>query len=323
MINKIKTFDLCCGAGGLSYGFKMAGAEIIGGIDCLEYPVQTAKYNNNSGRWKKQTVEDLLIKLEKDKKREHPIFNANTLLAGLPCQGFSTAGKRNVNDNRNFLYQFLIKITSLVNPELVIFENVTGLLHNNNKKVYDSIIEGFEEFDYLIDKNILNTLDFDIPQYRKRLILIATKNINPKDIFVRLNKSKNKLTVRTAFKGLPFEKEIFKINHTFMKHSQGVIDKIINMRGNIHLSYRHLNWDEPAPTVIVGHNALPVHPEVPRAISVREAARLQGFPDTYIFQGSRTSQSEQVANAVPPPLAKAIAQAIKKAIEDYNNGCTN
>ena len=324
MINNIKIFDLCCGAGGFSLGFKMEGAEIIGGIDELEYPIQTIKFNHPEGQWAKQTMKGLLEELKKDENKEHPIFSANTLITGLPCQGFSTAGKRRADDKRNLLYKQLIKITQIINPEYVIFENVIGLLHKNNKKVHDSIINNFRRLNYQVKKEVFNAVDFKVPQYRKRLILIASKTINPEDIFSYIIKSDEKLTVKKAFKGLPPKKEIFEINHSFMKHSQKVIDKIKSMNGNnIHLSYRRLSWKEPSSTVIVGHNALPVHPKVPRAISIREAARLQGFPDSYIFKGSRTSQSEQVANAVPPPLAKAIILAIKQAIENNSDGCIN
>ena len=324
MINNIKTFELCCGAGGFSLGFKMGGAEIIGGIDELEYPIQTIKFNHPNGQWTKQTMKDLLKKLKKDENKEHPIFNANAIISGLPCQGFSTAGKRKTNDKRNLLYKQLLKITRIINPEYIIFENVIGLLHKNNKKILNSIVTGFKNLRYKIKIDVLNSLDFEVPQYRKRLFLVASKNINPENIFLNLKKSTNKLTVRIAFKDLPSNKEISSINHTFMKHSQKVINKINKMDGNnIHLSYRRLFWKEPSPTVIVGHNALPVHPGLPRAISVREAARLQGFPDSYIFKGTRTSQSEQVANAVPPPIAKAIMQAIKQSIENNSDGCIN
>lgn len=321
--DKIKVFDLCCGAGGFSFGFKLGGATILGGIDKSEYPIQTAKFNHPEGHWKTQTMEELLIELKKDKNKKNIIFKANTLICGLPCQGFSTAGKRKANDDRNFLYKFLLKITRIVNPEYIIFENVVGLLHKNNKKILDSIIRDFKKLDYMTEKEVLNALDFNVPQHRKRLILIVSKTIEPKHIFSSLKKSNKKLTVYTALKGLPRHKEITEINHTFMRHSQRVIDKINNMNGNIHLSYRCLSWKEPSPTIIVGHNALPVHPDVPRAISVREAARLQGFPDSYILKGSRTSQSEQVANAVPPPLAKAIMQAINQVRENKFNGCIN
>jgi A/G-specific adenine glycosylase len=98
-----------------------------------------------------------------------------------------------------------------------------------------------------------------------------------------------------------------------MNHGARVRAKLRKLKPGGPISYRRLLWNQPAPTLVAGHRALPVHPSQPRAISVREAARLQGFDDSYLFEGSNSSQIIQVANAVPPPLAEAIARAVSRA----------
>jgi DNA (cytosine-5)-methyltransferase 1 len=314
-MTNLKCFDLCCGAGGISLGFSSAGLKILGGIDKAKYPVETAQFNHANGKWDIESLEELVEKVKKDTNKDHVIFKANILLGGLPCQGFSTAGKRDSEDERNYLYKNLLTLTQLVKPQFVVFENVKGLIHDNNSKVFDAIIDGFNDAGYEVHYEILNAKDFGVPQKRERVIIIASAKIDPKEIFKNIKKTDKGVNVRKAFAGLARSREKKSINHTFMKHSPEVVKKIKEMNGKIHLSYRRLKWDEASSTVIVGHNALPVHPEQPRAISVREAARLQGFPDSFIFKGTRTSQSEQVANAVPPPLAKAVAKAILKSIK--------
>lgn len=321
--NYQNVFDICCGAGGLSLGFSQAGFNILGGIDNQTSSIETIKYNHWSAKWFKKTIEKFSKELDEDYEKQNICFNANVIVAGLPCQGFSTAGKRNLHDYRNTLYKHLIKIVGLVRPEFVVFENVLGLTHKNNEVILKGITKGFTKLGYKYYYKILNAEDFNVPQYRKRVILIASLNFEPFcEIFPYVRKYTRTKNVRQAFSGLSQTKEIPEINHTFMKHGKKVINKIKSINNKIHLSYRKLFWNEPSCTVIVGHNALPVHPSQYRAISIREAARLQGFPDSYIFKGSRTSQSEQVANAVPPPLARAIAKAILKAYH-IKNGCIN
>src|SRR5258708_1419845 len=123
---QLKCFDLCCGAGGLSYGFHLAGAKVLGGVDTNPNAIATARLNDGSSEWEELDIAELPAVARSSPT--HPVNRANTILAGLPCQGFSVAGHRDPKDIRNFLYLDLLRLLSSLHPEHVIFENVRGLL---------------------------------------------------------------------------------------------------------------------------------------------------------------------------------------------------
>jgi len=308
---EFRCYDLCCGAGVFSLGFRKAGVRIIGGIDIDRHAIETAKYNMPEGSWEQVSIQDLA----KSIKKGHcsPVYKANVIIAGLPCQGFSVAGKCEPEDERNKLYKYLLKIVRQVMPEFVVIENVQGLLSKRNKGVFSDILNGLRFEGYNVDYRLYDAVNFRVPQYRKRIFIIASLDIPVKYVFENMHFSNKLETVKNALKGLDLKKEIPSQNHTFMKHSSEVINKIRKIKNGGPISYRRLKWGQPSVTIISGHNALPVHPEEHRAISNREAARIQGIPDSFILQGPRTEQTMLVANAVPFPLAYKIAKAIKNS----------
>ncbi len=307
---EITCYDLCCGAGALSQGFRQAGATILGGIDTDPQALATATMNCPAGIWEKKAIEDLALHLRTC--NGHPIWQANTLLAGLPCQGFSRAGKRDPEDPRNQLYRFLVKVVATTEPDHVVFENVVGMTTTKTRSILDSLIDALSRLGYDVSTRILDAVDFGVPQYRKRLVLIAVREGLADWVFECLRPSGPELTVRDAFCGLPGNRQVRRLSHVFMNHGAAVTEKLRTIKPGGPLSYRRLVWGTPAGTLVCGHRALPVHPRQPRAISVREAARLQGFADSFCLEGSVSSQIEQVANAVPPPLAKAVGSALKR-----------
>jgi len=129
----IRCFDLCCGAGALSEGFRRGGAEIVGGLDVNAQALSTARRNCPGGTWQRESIEELAASL--DRPDGHPIWTANTLLAGLPCQGFSRAGKRDPNDPRNSLYKHLLRLVAKTQPQHVVFENVVGMTTAKTKGI--------------------------------------------------------------------------------------------------------------------------------------------------------------------------------------------
>lgn len=300
-------YDVCCGAGLFSYAFELAGFGAIGGIDINKQALGTANANM-AGSFEILSLENMAHLVYSTPK--HIIFQADTIIAGLPCQGFSVAGKRDPNDKRNQLYRYLLKIVKRVNPKFVIVENVRGLLFARNKTTFDALLKGLGSLGYNVDYRLYDAIAFGTPQRRKRVVVIGSRIIPTRYIFEGVKFSANVATVRSAFAGLPYRRQIKRINHTFMKHSKKVVQRIMRIRNSSIISYRRLQWDNPSLTITSGHNALPLHPGENRAISIREAARLQGIPDTFIFKGSRTQQTVHVANAVPLPMALAIAKAI-------------
>lgn len=309
----LKCYDLCCGAGALSEGFRAAGAQLLGGIDMDKGAVETARANHSSGSWELVSIEALADLLAEGSP--HVVREANCILAGLPCQGFSAAGKREACDPRNLLYRQLVRIVARVTPEFVVIENVPGIRVRRNAGVFHAIKSEIAALGYRYEERTLRAFDFGVPQLRKRVFLVFTRGWQPSWVFDSLPKPSVGPTVREALRGIPSGRQIKRLSHTFMDHGTQVVRKLRRLEPGGPISYRRLSWSEPAPTLVAGHRALPVHPKQPRAISVREAARLQGFPDSYLFRGSRSSQIEQVANAVPPPMARAVARAIRRLPE--------
>lgn len=285
----------------------------MGGIDKDRYAIETAKNNIPEGKWEQLSIEELVTEVKT--KKTHPIFAANVIITGLPCQGFSIAGKQDPADYRNKLYKYLLKIVEEVRPKYVVVENVYGLLFKINKYVFNDLLNSFGHLGYNVDYRVYNSIDFEIPQTRKRIFVVAAKEIPVRYIFEGVHFSDKSRTVRDAFEGLSQTEECEQLNHTFMKHSERVLEKIRKIHNTKLISYRRLLWDQPSVTIISGHNALPLHPKRHRAISNREAARLQGIPDAFIFKGPRTAQTIQVANAVPFSMTCSIARAVKNSHE--------
>lgn len=316
----IGCYDLCCGAGILSLGFMHAGFKLLGGIDIDQSAIETVSANLSSGEWERMSIERLAKDLQNGSS--HPILHAGILLAGLPCQGFSIAGKRDPGDERNNLYRHLVRIAERVRPKVIVFENVRGLQAARNKNIYVSLLRGLRRLGYDVDVRVYDAVSFGTPQRRSRVFVVAANGIEARSVFESVRFAGAIQTVKEALKGLPSNREVKAVNHTFMNHGLRVQQKIRRLKGSGVISYRLLSQDEPATTIISGHNALPVHPKRARAISIREAARLQGIPDSYVFSGARTKQTLHVANAVPFPMALAIARAVKKRLHsngDYRN----
>jgi len=306
-------YDLCCGAGALSEGFRRAGAKVLGGIDICPQALKTARSNHPSACWQCMPIENVGATL--DHEVNHPLRRANVVLAGLPCQGFSRAGNRDPNDPRNALFLHLLRVVGRVMPQYVVCENVLGFAEPRNSEAFLTLQRGLRRLEYDVGTRVLDAADYGVPQHRKRVFLVAVRGGEANRVFESLRPKRETPRVRTAFRHLPSTRQRKGKSHVFMNHGPRVRAKLRMLRPGGPISYRRLVWNQPAPTLVAGHRALPVHPSQPRAISVREAARLQGFGDSYSFEGSNSSKIVQVANAVPPPLAEAIGRAILRSHE--------
>ncbi|RJQ15083.1 MAG: DNA cytosine methyltransferase [Nitrospiraceae bacterium] len=307
-MSKYRCYDICCGAGVFAAAFKRAGYKILGGIDSDKDAIATARHNIPDALWENISIEDFSKKIQKN----HPLFRANVIIAGLPCQGFSVAGKCEPDDYRNYLYRYFLRIVKRVKPDYIVIENVQGLLHERNKDIFKEIISGLNK-EYEVDYRIYDAVNLGTPQYRKRVFIIASKKIPVRYIFENVRFSPEQKTVCEALINIDPKNENVSFNHTFMRHGKNVLEKIKSINSGGPISYRRLIGDQPSLTIISGHNALPLHPEMHRALSNREAARIQGIPDNFIFKGSRTQQTVQIANVVPYPMAMAVAQSLRRA----------
>ena len=229
------------------------------------------------------------------------------------------AGKRLIDDPRNALYKQMFAVVKHLTPDFVVCENVPGLRFMQQGAVERQIVQDFAKIGYCMQVAILCAADYGVPQKRHRLIFIGNRiekiNAHPLPI---LDPSKYR-TVQDAIKDLQHTKENAAINHEYTKHDRRMTSRIAQVKEGEGLnkkykdSYRRLCWNKPSITIKANNGAGCIHSKEHRVITVREMARLQSFPDDFIFKGSKTAQQLQIGNAVPPLLAKAIGLAIIQA----------
>lgn len=315
---KYNVVDLFCGCGGASEGFEEAGFNTILGIDVD--PGSSASYRNNfdamqiEGRIEKissQTIKTILIDQE-----------VHVLLAGFPCPGFSMAGKKDDDDPRNFLYREVVRFVEDIKPVFLVMENVPRLV--KLEKFLYAIYDDFTKLGYNMSVLIHEAAAYETPQIRPRVFFIGNrlglKNPRPKKI---LDQS-NYLSIESAIGDLMDKDRDFSINHNWSKHSDKTIERIshiepgMSLYKSYHDAFKRQYRGVPSMTVKENHGGTHIHYELNRCISAREMARLQGFPDDFIFEGTMKRVIFQIGNAVPVPLAKHIGLALIKHLENNN-----
>lgn len=314
--------DLFCGAGGLSKGLEMSGLEGICGLDFFKEACMTYNRNFNHPFINGDIKESENKKKFYDTVRERLKGRHLSVVAGgFPCQGFSMAGNRIVDDPRNSLYKELIEIVNELHPDYVICENVKGLRTMLNGLVEKKIIEDFRAIGYEVNVTTLCAADYYTPQKRERVIFIGNrlgkKNFHPLPILT----PNEYITTGQAIADLIEHPEDVAFNHVPTKHSEEMSRKILETPEGKSLykgysdAWKKCPWNEPSCTIKENHGGVNLHPKLPRVLTAREMARLQSFPDDFIFMGTKNKQLVQIGNAVPPLLGKAIGLAVR-----YSNG---
>lgn len=326
--------DLFAGAGGLGSGFQAEGYRVALAVEAERHAAQTYRLNNPG-------VPVIEAKIsEKTRaaslRRYMPVTpKVDVLLAGPPCQGYSAAGSRRPEDPQNQLFGHVARLARQLGVEYAVLENVPGVRRVNGHGFLHAIVGSLAEAGFAVAPHLLRASDFGVPQRRLRYFFLARRGrrsapvTKPQSTHRRhgelpggrelpetpaLVDLLKELPVLGA--GVDAERLIIDDGHEFlnmstMRHSDRVVRRIASFKpGEEPISYRRLGPVE-ARTIIAGHRALPVHPVEHRTISVREAAVVQGFPLDYFFCGPRAEQPLQVANAVPPPLAAAVARHLK------------
>ena len=343
-MDKYNVLDLFCGCGGMSLGFENAGYNILLGIDFWNDALYTYKQNHHNA----QTLQADLSQL--DPASTFPLLNGakvDVIIGGPPCQGFSIAGKRIVDDERNKLYKAFVAFVAYYSPKVFVLENVPNILSMGDGVVRDAIISDFTALGYNVNYKVLLASDYGVPQNRKRAFFVGVKN----GLFdFQMPVVDHKITTREAISDLPensleeggayptFESSEYQTlmranskgvhNHNITIHNEKTkeIIALVPDGGNfkslpvelqqtrkVNIAWTRLNSQKPSITIDCGHFHH-FHYQYNRVPTVRESARLQSFPDDFIFYGSKVSQLKQVGNAVPPILAKAIAEYLKKYI---------
>lgn len=418
---KYTIFETFVGAGGSHIGFKSEGFESKYVNDFCNECLETLLYNNPEIAKTAFVDNSSILDINLDEIAEKTGLNSkelDVLFGGIVCKGFSLAGERSPNDERNYFYRKQLEIVEKFKPKISVIENVPGIQHaevlksdvsNNIKLKVDELWQNIENYkgqkanlrknnkitstfeekgkklrkekeefiDYLRNKNylisvfkdiedryhklgyktykkLLNAASYGAATKRERIIIVAVReDINIEYFFPPPshidNYLKNKYidqyldnviyerskSVNDALSKIDYNKkdndnipmchnpktvERFK----YIPEGKSISEFIDELPPELKISKFYsrgntmrLDGNKPSPTLVPGHSNFPVHPVQHRSITVREAACITGFPMNYIFFGSHTKRCEQVGNAVPPPLAKAIAHSIKKLLDEY------
>ncbi len=311
---KYNFMDLFSGAGGITQGLSEAGFKPIASVETNPIASQTYKRNFPECHHFCGDIQDFKS-IEWLKQIDHcPI---HIIAGGSPCQGFSVAGRRDPNDPRNNLFYEFIRIVSEIKPWYVVMENVPGILTLKKGKVKQAIFDAFKSIGYrAISVTILESAAYKVPQIRPRAIFIANrfnlKNPYPKAQLL----PEQYVSIESAISDLPEYTRIPEINHEWTRHSQEYMQRIAKVPpgGSLYKTYadafKRQYPGKPSMTVKENHGGTHIHPHLNRVISAREMARLQTFPDSFIFEGSMKKAMWQIGNAVPPLLVKNIGYAL-------------
>lgn len=325
--NGLNFIDLFSGAGGLSLGMVMAGYTPVGSVEILPPAVETYKFNFIEKRKFAEKIETRDIRDKNVKKELYQDLKGkeiDVVCGGFPCQGFSLSGNRVVTDERNNLYKEMLEIVKKIKPKFVIMENVVGLRSMLNGKIEQKIISDYEKAGYKINVAVLNSADYEVPQIRKRVIFIGNrlnkKNYHPKPL---LNEKEYK-TTKESIEDLMNVDDKKEFNHIKTKHREDMIERLNlvkegeSLYENYSDAWKKCPWNKPSCTIKENHGGVNIHPKLPRVLTAREMARLQSFPDDFIFKGAKKWQLVQIGNAVPPLLGKAIGLAVEKSIKNLD-----
>ncbi|MBP9478693.1 MAG: DNA cytosine methyltransferase [Sebaldella sp.] len=300
-LRKFNLVSLFSGAGGLDIGFEKSGFKTIWANDIDKDACETHR------KWSKAEV----VCMDITKIDFNSIPNADIITGGFPCQGFSLAGPRKIDDKRNILYRYFVKLVEEKQPLAFVAENVKGILTLGDGTIIEAIIEDFSGKGYKVYPNLVNAADYGVPQDRWRVILIGFR----KDLLINEykfpEKQDRKVTLATALKDFsePNQKDICKeaFSSRFMSRN------------------RKRNWNNVSYTIPAMAKQIALHPSSPDMIKVgedewkfgngitrrfswQEAAAIQTFPKNMEFYGNLNSKYKQIGNAVPVKLGKVIAK---------------
>lgn len=321
--------SLFCGAGGLDLGFEQARFTVGLAFDKKFDSVES--YNHNRPSAPRGHVEDVnSLTLARLDELWGSQFEPTGLVGGPPCQSFSQANRSmSEEDPRHTLpltYAKLLKALNARKPvEFFVMENVKGLRSQRHLHRLNLFHEALVEAGFHVTERLLNAANFGTPQNRERLFIVGLNRSLFGDIDwqepLKLQAEKRAPTVRSVLQGLPepvyysrdegSNTSSFHKNHWCMApKSRKFHDGTLRSGNTSNRSFKTLAWDKPSITVAYGHREVHVHPRCHRRLSVYEAMQLQGFPHTYELIGSLSSQIDQVSEAVPPPMAYAVAKSI-------------
>ncbi len=358
--------DLFSGCGGLSLGFEQAGFFVKKAVEFDPKIAQNYVINHPGVHMLVDDIRNL------DQTGEFQKGDAQVIIGGPPCQGFSMAGARIregfIDDPRNYLFKHYFNVVKTVKPQIFVMENVKGILTMQKGQIFEEIKRLFQDGvlldgkPYRLYNRVVKAAQFGIPQKRERVILIGT-TLETADMDTLWQKTReeiqiefpdyfNMVTVEDAIGNMPPATEDGIVpnpvprtdyqrflasrgdtlaNHAKPVHSPLAIDRMSRVGSgenftaleekinSVHSgAYGRLCWSEPAPTITTRFDTPAggrfIHPTENRTLTPREAARIQSFPDDFVFCGNRTTICKTIGNAVPPKISYFLARLVRNMI---------
>ncbi|WP_298776292.1 DNA (cytosine-5-)-methyltransferase [uncultured Shewanella sp.] len=339
-LRNFKLLELFAGGGGLALGMEKAGFESVFLNELDKHACNTLRENRPNWNVVEGDISDICFK-----EYENQI---DILTGGFPCQAFSYAGKKlGFEDTRGTLFFEFARAVKEIKPKVIVAENVKGLLNHNDGETISAIKNVIDELGYdLIEPRVLKAVFYQVPQKRERLFLIATRrDLTPNVSFDWPSPYSRIMTMRDALKkGLLFESDVpDSIGQLYPKRKAEILSQVPqggywrNLTDDLQREYmkksyflgggktgmaRRLAWDEPSLTLTCSpaqKQTERCHPEETRPLTVREYARIQTFPDEWLFSGPITSQYKQIGNAVPVNLSYAIGRSLISLLNEIES----
>lgn len=323
---KYKIVSLFSGCGGMDLGFVQEGFEIVWANDIDKWACQTYRKNFGNHIYEGDIADLDLKNLPK----------ADIVTGGFPCQDFSMIWKRGgINTERGNLYKYFVEVVAAIEPKIFVAENVKGLLSANNGEAIKQIVEDFQKVGkkgYNTTINLVNFADYGTPQLRERVLIIGVrKDVNGEfELPKPTHTPDNYVTAKEALKDaekvpynnehqniMPKTRERLKLIPPGGNFTDIPKDSEYYVKGMISHVYRRLHPDKPSTTIIAGGGGgtWGYHFSEPRPLTNRERARLFGYPDDFVFEGSITEVRRQVGNSVAPVGIRPIAKKIRKILD--------
>lgn len=331
---KYSYIDLFCGAGGLSFGFDKAGFENIFSVEINPEFAKTYKKNFPSHKLLVEDIRDISNDTVKELVGGREI---DIIIGGPPCQGFSIAGnigRTFIDDERNRLFKEFVRFVSEVNPKMFIMENVAAMATHLKGKTIKAIVDSFEHagMGYKVKWEVLNTVNYEIAQERRRIVVVGVRADLDTEFSYPTHSTVIK-TIKDVIGDLPplASGEQSNIpNHVAMSHSKQMLEKMSYIKdggdrydipeelrpksGDVR---KYIRYDSTRPSVCVTGDMRKIfHYEQNRALTCRELARIQSFPDSFVFEGKSIQIQQQIGNAVPPKLANFLAEQAKETLDN-------